>query len=356
MEYHLFLWVALAAAGMVAVAKFGPSLVSVAGFTYPNAKFNAIGSPFLDEKELTKLIASSTLQDLQNNVVSRDFSVEGTTIQEMQHSIDTSLARTITMAHHDSPKGVHKFYETFLQLFDARFIKDVIWAVLEATSGPTQEPLSLLGKKVQEQLTEIELETLPSGLAHLGMDEVRACVEQKVPFSEVEHAIDRYLIDDLRQAKVPRSCMQSCNVFVKHFIDVMNLKALFRIKYYGSTAAKVVRFGEGRELSSWKLDHLSSIDSIPEIISLLEGTSYGVPLRDVISEYEHAGLTALEMVLDRTLLRHVANISMEDPMGLGPGIRFLIEKWYEARNLKAIVKGVGEGMDPDIIGPVVIRL
>ena len=116
------------------------------------------------------------------------------------------------------------------------------------------------------------METLPSVLAHLGMGEIRACIEKKVPFSEVEHAIDRYLIDELKQAKVSRSCMQSRDVFVKHFIDIMNLKALFRTKYYGLAAAQAVRFGEGREISSWKLDHLSSINSIPEIISLLEGT------------------------------------------------------------------------------------
>ena len=67
-------------------------------------------------------------------------------------------------------------------------------------------------------------------------------------------------------------------------------------------------------------------------------------------------MTALEMVLDRTLLRHVANISMEDPLGLGPGIRFLIEKWYEARNLKCIIKGVGENMNPDLIEQVVVRI
>jgi V/A-type H+-transporting ATPase subunit C len=353
-EYTFFLLIATAAAGFMAVVKFGPPLVSVASFTYPNAKFNAMGTPFLQEKDLAKLVTSNTLTDLQNNVVSKDFSAEGDSIQAMQRSIDISLAGIIAMARHDSPKGVQQFYDAFLQLFDARIVKDTLQAVLTETSIPSHQAFSSWGQEVHQRLANIELEVLPDELTNMGMTEVRTCIEQKRLFPAIEYAVDRYLVSSLDRTKVPRTCMRSRDVFVKHLIDVMNLKAIFRTKYYGLTEADDIMFGEGRELSKWNLDHLSTIDSIPEIISLLEGTSYGVPLRDVISEYEEEGPTVLEMALDRTLLHHVENLSAADPMGLGPGIRFLIEKWYEARNLKAIIKGVGEGLDADMIWRVVI--
>jgi V/A-type H+-transporting ATPase subunit C len=354
-DHILLLGIASAAAGLIAVAKFGPSLVVVAGFTYPNAKFNAIGTPFLYEKELTKLIASSSLQDLQNNVVSKDFSVEGETIQDMQRSVDNSLVRIIAMGRQDSPKNVRAFYEAFLQLFDARLLKDVAQVALTGMDMPHHLAFSKLGSKIQHSVIDGDMETFLEILTDLGMDEVRDHLVRKASLPAIEYAIDRFLIGSLKQAQVARTCVRSRDIFVKYFIDVMNLKAIFRTKYYRLTGVENIGFGEGREISRWQLDHLLTIDSIPEIISLLEGTSYGVSLRDVISEYEVEGITALEMVLDSTLLRLVGDISMQDPMGLGPGIRFLMEKWYEARNLKAIIKGIGEGLDAEMIWRVVIQ-
>ena len=355
MDVYSLVWIAFAFAGVLAVAKFAPSLSAIAAFTYPNAKFNAIGSPYLQEKEISRLIGSKNLEDFRNNAVSRDFVIEGESIGEIQRSIDDSLAGIIEMARKDSPDKVGKFYDAYLQKLDARAIKDAVRNIME---GKKLEDARVFSPYSEEFLKRIKegggKDGLLSALSSSGMDEVRGLVESGSPFQEVEYAIDRNIVKNIGSADVPGSCIHSRDVFVKRLTDVMNLKAILRAKYYGMEGVGKMLFGEGRELPSWKLEHMMKVKAIPEIVSLLEGTSYIKPLRDAIGAYGREGISALEMALDRQLIRHAAAIALEDTMGLGPGIRFIVEKEFEARNLKAIAKGVGEGLPAEKIWKLMV--
>jgi len=326
MDIYSLVWVAFAFAGVVAAAKFAPFLSSIAAFTYPNAKFNAIGSDYLQEKELSRLIGSKNLEDFKNNVVTRDFLLEGESIEEIQKSIDASLAGIIRMASRDSPEKVGEFYDSYLQKLDARAIKDAVKAAME---GKKVEGIGVFSANAEEFIERIKEgggEGLPKVLSSYGMDDVRTMVEANSPFAEIECAIDRKIIDDMGKAKVPRSCIRSRDIFVKRLVDVLNIKAILRAKYYDIEGVEKMLFGEGRIK----------------------------PLRDAMPSYEKEGVPALEIALDRQMIRHVANIAVDDTMGLGPGIRFIVEKEFEARNLKAIAKGVGEGLPAEKIWKLMV--
>ncbi len=349
MDIYVVVWIAFASAGVLAIAKLAPPLSSMAGFSYPNAKFNAIGSAYLQEKEISRLIGSKSLEDFKSNVVSRDFVIEGESIEEMQRSIDASLAKIIRMAENDSPSNVRGFYDAYLQKIDAREIKNAIRGAIEGKKVEGGRVFSSFAEELMARIKEGGKEEMLSALSSSGMDEVRALIEAGAPISEIECAIDRKIVENMGNAAVPRSCIRSRNLFIKRMVDVLNIKAILRAKYYGMENAEKMLFGEGREIPSWKLEHMIKIKEIPEIISLLEGTSYIKPLRDAMPMYEKEGISALELALDRQLIRHVADIALDDTMGLGPGIRFVVEKEFEARNLKAIAKGIGEGLPSDKI-------
>jgi len=353
MDMYAMVWVAFALAGIVAVAKFAPSLSSMAGFAYPNAKFNAIGSAYLQEKELSRLIGSKSLEDFKNNILSRDFLIEGDIIEEIQKSIDMSLVRIIHMASMDSPKKVRGFYDAYMQKVDAREIKNAVRAIIEGKKVEGNV-FSDFAKEFIERIKEGRKEELLSALSSYGMDEVKSLVEADASIQEIEYAIDKKIIENIGKVSLPRSCSRSRDIFVKRMIDVLNIKAILRAKYYGIEGVEKMIFGDGRELPSWKLEHMLKIKAIPEIISLLEGTSYIKPLRDAMPSYEKEGVSALEIALDRQLIRHVADIALDDTMGLGPGIRFVVEKEFEARNLKAIAKGIGEGLPVEKIWKLMV--
>ncbi|MEA2053790.1 MAG: V-type ATPase subunit [Candidatus Thermoplasmatota archaeon] len=354
MDIYVIVWIAFAFAGVITAAKFMPSLAIMAGFTYPNAKFNAIGSPYLQEKELSRLINSKNLEDFKNNVAGRDFVLEGKSVREIQKSIDESFARIVDMAGKDSPKTVRKFYDAYLQKLDGRLIKDAIKAILEGKKIGDEKAFSPAYSEFMKRVKGAGKDELLGALAEFGMDEAKKLIEANAPFVEIEYAIDKKVMESIGKASVPRSCSHARDVFVKKMIDIFNLKAIFRAKYYGMKGIENMLFGDGREISKWKLEHMLKIKSIPEIISLLEGTSYIKPLRDAIPQYEKEGVPALEIALDRHLIKMVADITLEHSMNLGPGIRFIVENEFEARNLKAIAKGIGEGLPPQRIWKLMV--
>lgn len=353
MNLATVLWVGAAAAGAGVAAKFMPSLVSMAGFTYPNAKFNAIGSPYIEKKGLTPLVNSDTL-DQYTGSITGDFAVEGETVGEVQRSIDRSLARMVEMAQKDSPDNVASFYQAYLQKLDARAVKEAVKAVMHNESPGERQAHSTWGTSLLQALHKADREHLLDALSAHGMHEVRELVADEAAPSAIEYAVDRYLIDRLRTAELPKPTRHTRDVFVKRLIDVMNLKAIFRAKYYHVADIEAMLFGEGRELAGWTLEHMLKIDSIPEIVSLLEGTAYIDALRNAIPRYEEEGVGALEMALDSQLLDIVAGLARDDSMGLGAGIRFVVEKEYEARNLKVIAKGVAEGLPQETIWDMVV--
>ncbi|MFO8132951.1 MAG: V-type ATPase subunit [Thermoplasmatota archaeon] len=354
MNLATVLWVGAAAAGVGVAAKFMPSIMSIAGFTYPNAKFNAIGAPYIEKKGLAPLVNSDTLEQFVGNVAGRDFSLEGDTVIEVQRSIDSSLARMVEMARKDSPDTVAPFYKAYLRKLDARPVKETIKAAMRGETPGERRAHSDWGAMLLQELQKADREELLRALSAHGMHEVREHVADDAAPAAVEYAVDRYLIGQLRDVELPKPTRHTRDVYVKRLVDVMNLKAIFRAKYYHVEDVESMLFGEGRELAGWTLEHMLKIDSIPEIVSLLEGTAYIDALRNAIPRYEEQGVPALEMALDVQLLHLVADMARDDSMGLGAGIRFVVEKEYEARNLRAVAKGVAEGLPGEQIWDMVV--
>ncbi|MBS3772867.1 MAG: V-type ATPase subunit [Candidatus Thermoplasmatota archaeon] len=354
MNLATVLWVGAAAAGVGVAAKFMPSIMSIAGFTYPNAKFNAIGAPYIEKKGLAPLVNSDTLDQFMGNVAGRDFSLEGDTVTEVQRSIDGSLAAAVHMAQKDSPEGVAPFYKAYLQKLDARPVKEAVKAVMRNETPGERQAHSKWGAMLLQALGKADREQMLKALSAHGMHEVREHVADDASPAAVEYAVDRFLIGRLRDVELPKPTRHTRDVYVKRLVDVMNLKAIFRAKYYHVEDIEIMLFGEGRELAGWTLEHMLKIDSIPEIVSLLDGTAYIDALRNAMPRYEEQGVPALEMALDVQLLHIVADLARDDSMGLGAGIRFVVEKEYEARNLKAIAKGVAEGLPAETIWDMVV--
>ena len=100
---------------------------------------------------------------------------------------------------------------------------------------------------------------------------------------------------------------------------------------------------------------LVEMEDVPEVISHLEGTIYMSYLRDAIVEYEKENsVFPLEKALDVCFLHLLSNLSVEYTSNLGVGIRFVVSKEYETQNLKAITKGVLEGLSLDTIKKTVV--
>jgi hypothetical protein len=88
-------------------------------FVYPNAKFEAIGNPFVTEKELSRVFSSKDLTNFKEVLnTSRDYIITGNTAYELQRSLDHHFIQTIEMMRKDSSKKMNDFFDIFLEKLD----------------------------------------------------------------------------------------------------------------------------------------------------------------------------------------------------------------------------------------------
>jgi len=324
--------------GISVAAKMLPQFILLSRFAYSNAKFSAVPNEYIKEKEIARLLESKNLEDFKNNVVSRDFILEGSNAEEIQRSIDKSLIEIVKMAKNDSPPAVSEFYDAYLQKMDGENLKKAIKNVMEGKEIGDYVAYSENGKILLEKLKKMEREEMEKFM------EENFNISLSMPLERIEREIDRIMIRGIAEAKVPKSSRKAIDKFTGIMIDVINLKTILRGKHYGKKGIEENLLGGGWEIYEWKLEELLKIDSVAEIISMLEGTSYMHYLSQAITDYEKKGVMALERALDRYMIKAAGEIANEYYMGVGPGIRFIVEKEYEARNLKAVAKAIETDM------------
>jgi V/A-type H+-transporting ATPase subunit C len=182
--------------------------------------------------------------------------------------------------------------------------------------------------------------------------------EKDVNFLKLDISIDRFIINKFKEIKVPYKCDQAKRRFINTLIDTSNIKYILRAKQlnYDPESIKQFFLGEGQEIATWKYNEMAQLESIPQVISSLEGTSYFEPLKNAIEIFhKEKSVQIFENELDNNFLKLVRNISTQNYVTIGPTIRFLVSKEFEIRNLKIIVKGIGEGLSSDFIKPLLIK-
>ena len=326
---------------IIIMVKFIPSFKLISRFTYPNAKFSAIATTFIKEKELSKLLESKNLEDLKNGVISKDFVLNGDTVRDIQKNIEKSIIKVIAMAKNDSPRHVKRFYDMYLEKIEGDSLKKAIRKIKEEKEIGEVYASGEQMKNLIEMLKDKDKESAEIVLKDHGF-----IIDLDRPLVEIEREIDKKIIEKLLSVKLPDSCRRVRDKFVKIMIDIINIKTILRGTHFEFDVEEKL-IANGWELPEWLMKELIKIDSIPEIISMLEGTSYMPYLRQSITSYEKEGIGALEIALDKYLIKASRDIANEKPLGFGPGLRFITEKEFEAKNLIAVTKAIEEEMQKE---------
>ena len=350
-------------------AKLIPSFILLAKFTYPNAKYNAIGNPFIKTEEIQKLLVRD-LDDFKNVVnTNKDYTLKGESVEDLHNELDSTFQKMILMLAHDSPKSVKGFYDAYLYKLDLSLLKKSVNIFLRGDKPPSdwEEILTtrIFLPENREFLTELftrEIADFPNLLRKYQypedvIDLIENTATDIIDYDHVSIVFDRYMLSRFENLTLPKQCQMAVIRFVKTYKDILNIKTILRAKEFGLKKEKITRLlvGRGRELEDWKLSELVEMEDVPEVISHLEGTIYMPYLRDAIVEYEkETSVFPLEHALDVCFLHLLSNLSVEHTSNLGVGIRFVVSKEYETQNLKAITKGVLEGLSLDTIKKTVV--
>ena len=258
------------------------------------------------------------------------------------------------MMRKDSAKQLAAFYDAYMEKHDGILLKNTIKQLLTGKQpDPAIGDQALLEhtRELLKKLPEATKEDLPALLTTYGFERELIDTLLGEPDSHtVDLMFDKYVITTLQTIQLPSKCDQAHRRHVNRMIDLRNIKNLLRAKHLGYPAEDIAKLflGEGQEIAPWKYTELADVDTVSQVISGLEGTSYFPVLKDTIEHYEDEGtVQVLETALDGYFLKQLRDISLQHYTNIGPTLRFLVSKEYEITNLKMIVKGLGEQLTPE---------
>jgi len=338
------------------VAIYRPFL-SFVRFVYPTAKYEAMGTIYLYQPSLQKLLESGSLEGFVEQLnAQKDYRVQGTTASEVQKNLDQLFVQTIELMKKDHAKTMHPFFDRYLESYDTSTVKKAI--KLKRNQQIIEEPLhkQAVSKRVQRFIQQLEsadpegyLEVIKDfGFPSSFIDILR---QHDTSDESIDAAIDRHFIESFHQIKVPYKCQQAKHLYIKRLIDITSIKLLLRAKkrHIDETKCLDLYIDEGYEIPIWKFKELCKAENVSDIISLLEATSYGPVLRQVTDTAKTTSVQPYSDALDHHMLSLMKDISNNYYSSIGPTLRFLYAKQTEITNLKIIAKGLSEQLPTESI-------
>ena len=355
--HQLPFWVLVSSIILVVIGLIFRSFLTSVMFAYPSAKFEAIGNPYIGEKELYNIVESKNLNEFKEALNAlKDYNVSGDDIYSVQKSLDENFLQTIDMMRKDSSKKMNDFYDAYLEKIDIYLIKNELKKMIIGKTEEVDIDSAILPstKEFLIKLKESGKENLPELLKFYGFEkELIEVISKEIPdLLKIDVIVDKHIINKLQQVKVPYKCEDAKQSFLKRALDIINIKNILRAKQlgYDANTCKMLFLGEGKEIAPWKFNEIVELETPPQIISALEGTSYFNVLKDSIELYnKEDSVQVLENVLDGYFIKLIKDISIKNYLNLGPTLRFIVSKELEIKNLKMIAKGIGENLSSEFI-------
>lgn len=252
------------------------------------------------------------------------------------------------------------FFDTYLEKLDIYLIKNTIKNRLEdkkIDENIVEKATLSKTKTLLNKLIDSEKQKIPEILKEYGFEKevIDTVSEESIDFLMLDTIIDNHIINKFKQVKVPYKCEKAKQRFVRTLVDINTIKNILRAKQlnYDTESIKKLYIDEGQQIALWKFKDMTELESVPHVISSLEGLSYHEALKNAIEEYnKQNSVQVLENALDSHLLKLLEDLSTQNYVTIGPTLRFIVTKEFEIENLKIITKGVSEGLSSDIIKPL----
>jgi len=361
---NIYVWVIIISVIAGVIAVISRPFASFIQFVYPNAKYEAIGNPYINRGTLEKLAESDNLDHFIDQVNSnKDYHIQGTDASEVQKHLDHHFTTMIDQMKKDHGKKMQAFFTTYIEFKHSWMIKEIVRALHNKTPIDAErlqkDSYSLVITQFINQINDASDEEIPTVLKSFGfsqefIDEIGK--EDVVPV-QLDAGVDRFFLQQMEKGKVPYKCQEAKHEYLARLIDILSIKHLIRAKQmdYHEKLCNLFYIGEGYEVLSWKFDELCKAEDIKDLIELLNGTSYYFALKHAMDKQDITkSVQPLITAVDAALLSTLRQISQQYYVNIGPSLRHLISKEIEITNLKIISKGIAEHIATDHITPLLI--
>ena len=359
-----FVWILIIAIISGAVAVISRPFASYVQFVYPNAKYEAIGNPYIHQQSLEKLIESETLDQFIEQVnTNKDYHLQGDTAVDIQQRLDEHLETLITQMKKEHGKKMQGFFTTYIEFKHGTILKTIIRGLYEKKTIDYDTLLqSVSSQAIRDLITQLSTaspDTISSVLTSYGFNtSLIELIESAdtVPL-QLDSAVDGYLIAQMKQVKVPYKCKDAIQEYLSRLTDIYTISHLLRAKHlrYHEKLCRLLSIGDGYEIPTWKFEELSTAETVPALIEGLDGNSYYTPLKQAADKEDITkSVQILITALDQHMLSILRQLSQQYYTSIGPTLRYLLSKEREIINLKIISKGISEHLPTDQITPLLI--
>ncbi|MCD6461825.1 MAG: V-type ATPase subunit [Thermoplasmata archaeon] len=333
-------------------------LKEIASFSYCNARFKAVGVPYVRRDELRRLYEERRVDDMAAALLKKGYRLPSTSGMTVRQLEDAMLEERLRMAKSTLaavPEGLKPFVRAWLVRLDGEEVKRALHQAdrgervevrhvylitpevagrLRECGSPEEVVDALDGTPYRDVLREVVSSHRDSpGLWDMAVDHVG--------YQVLYHGVG--MVDE--HARPPVS------LFYGRMADIRNILAVARGMEMGMGEDDVKRYlaPGGRELARWRLDRLWDAKDLPGLFSSLEDTTYGRMLKEAKT------VADAERLLESYLLSAASELSARYSLGAGPALFFLLGKEMEVRNVIGVARGVSAGMEfEEILGDLTV--
>lgn len=348
--------------------------MSVARYSFINAKIRGFKADMLTEEHWDALLgardmhaALRVLDATSYSEITKDFD-ESVSPLEVEKALKLDFNRVLTEIHEDIPKALKPIMNWITRKFQREVVKPLLRLFVTKKDQSTAERLLV---PVSPFTTEVMLSLLNSKdlsdlVAKLPDRFFRNLVEELLPQYEetkrlviVEQAIDAAILKNLYQEadKLSGLDRDTTSKLIGVEIDLVNFMTTLRTHFLGMTveeAEKLLLQVEYRLPISLCKEAIHA-RSFEERVQKLQESPYNPMVRRSLEAYEqHQTLYTFEKTFHEEIRKTSVDALLGYPFHFGIVLGYLNLKWYEILNLKALMNGKADQLDPNIIRRVLI--
>lgn len=163
------------------------------------------------------------------------------------------------------------------------------------------------------------------------------------------------LWEDVLRVKAQRSILMS---LVGYEIDSVNLKLILRLKLEGVKPEEIDRYliRPSHQLTEEILRAMVVAEDIRSAVDVISRTFYGQILMEALPQVEAQGLFVVEKALDEAQLKLCKWLAFTQFFSIAPAFAYIRLKEAEARNLHSIIRLKADGVEPQRIKELMVRV
>jgi len=344
----------------------GPNLSSK---IYVGTKAFALRGTLLDAGTITKMVESSSLEELVNRLKGTAYTDAVTNLSPPYSArvLELALRERLATVHHSIIKGAGKY--GILELY---YLKNIAWDLKLALKAKTlgrsfEETVGFLDMKAEELVGRRDLivkvlsaRDITEAVTALSGSEFHSDVEQALSTYSTRHEMrffDLY-IDHAVLSAISREYSLNSKIYISRAADANGVKEIVSLDVDGYNALSVLRaklwglpeaeildliIRPTRKLSGNTLASMAGADSTEEAVKLLEPV-YGIQFQGVGGDED-----VIDKVEDEfaRMMKRTSTLAFVW-QGLGPGASLALIKLLEIEvgNLAAIAIGVEAEVEP----------